>query len=241
MSLPNVPGVPLYVQIREALREEIEDGQFVPGQQIPPEEELASHYGVSRMTLRRAITDLIDEGFIYRRHGVGTFISHLQVNRDHTRLTDFLEGAKASGLEARVEVLKKEVVPANHQVAKALALDEGVEVLHITTLRIVNDQPVTLHNSYVPRALLGLLSEDKLAVSSPWLLLENRGMKIKDALERLEARGADEEQAAILAMEQDDPILYKERIVFAEDGMPVEFEVCYNRGDKYSCSIILRR
>ncbi len=74
-SLNKIEGIPLYIQIRESLRQEITDKKLLPGHKLPSEDELAVRFGVSRMTVRQGLSDLIEEGVIYRRHGVGTFVS----------------------------------------------------------------------------------------------------------------------------------------------------------------------
>jgi DNA-binding GntR family transcriptional regulator len=89
--LTRLEGVPLYVKIREAIRDDINKGVVKRGEKLPSEDELAARYGVSRMTVRQGVTDLIDEGLLYRRHGVGTFVAHLHLERDHSRLTNFLK------------------------------------------------------------------------------------------------------------------------------------------------------
>src|SRR5690606_6552049 len=113
-----------YVQVREALRGQIKTGALQPGQKLPTEDELAAQFGVSRMTLRQGLADLIDEGLLYRRRGVGTFVTHFHVERDHNKLTDFFETARAEGFVAEVRLLDRQVIPAKIMIAKALSLQE---------------------------------------------------------------------------------------------------------------------
>src|SRR5512136_661396 len=91
-------GVPVYVQIREALRTEITRGSLKRGEQLPSENELAARFSVSRMTIRESIEDLVDEGLLYRRHGIGTFVAYPHLQRDHTRLTSFFDKAEEEGV-----------------------------------------------------------------------------------------------------------------------------------------------
>lgn len=244
MELFRTEGIPLYVKIREALRSEITQGVLTRGQKLPSEEELASKYGVSRMTVRQGIADLIDEGLLYRRHGVGTFVAFPHVERDHSRLTNFFEMSKTKGIDARARVLSLEVIPAKQKVAKALDIAEGETVIRIRTLRFADDVPMTVHEAHVPHKLFGslLLENLKALESRPlWSFIETCGYKIKRAVQRLEAREASEELAALMEMEEGAPILYKERTVYAEDGTPVEFTYCFNRGDMYSLTVTLER
>src|SRR5512139_231426 len=111
-------GIPLYTQIRKSLRDDITKKVLTPGQKLPSEDELATQFGVSRMTVRQGITDLIDEGVLYRRRGVGTFVAQFHVERDHNRLTNFFDTARAEGFEAEIQILVREVIPAKLMVAK---------------------------------------------------------------------------------------------------------------------------
>ncbi|MEA4909623.1 MAG: GntR family transcriptional regulator [Anaerolineaceae bacterium] len=233
--------MPRYIQIRESLREDILNSVLLPGQKIPSEDELALKFGFSRMTVRQGISDLIDEGLLYRRNGVGTFVTHPQIVRDHTRLTNFLENAKIKGIEAKVQVLIADILPAKLRVSRALDLKEGELVIHIKTLRLANGDPVTIHDAYVPYRIFPLMLQEDLENHHIWEYMEAYGFPVKRAVQRMEAREADEEIAGLLNMDVGAPILYKERTVYSENGTPVEFTYCYNRGDRYSLTVALFR
>jgi GntR family transcriptional regulator len=237
--LTKTEGVALYVQIRETLREQIRQGQLVPGQKLPAEDELAAQFGVSRMTVRQGIADLIDEGVLYRRRGVGTFVAQFHVERDHNRLTNFLETAQAEGFVAEVRLLAREIVPARLMVAKALALQETEPVIRIQTLRLANGEPMTFYDEYVPYKLCPELFQEEMHSRPAWQILEQHGYVIRRAIQRIEARLADADIAGLLGTEENAPILYKHRVVFAEDGTPVELILCHNRGDSYTVKMTL--
>jgi GntR family transcriptional regulator len=234
-------GIPLYVQIRKSLRDDIVNKTLVPGQKIPSEDELAAQFGVSRMTVRQGISDLIDEGLLYRRHGVGTFVAQPHLERDHTRLTSFLESAKEEGLDVNVRVLIADILPAKLKVARSLSLNERDLVVRVKTLRYVAGLPITVHDAYVPYKLFPQLLQEDLEANHLWDIFESYGFRVKRALQRLEAREADEEIAQLLDVDEGAPILYKERTVFLDDGTPVEFTYCYNRGDRYKLTVVLDR
>lgn len=240
-SFAKITGIPLYVQIRESLRSEIASARLIPGQKIPSEDELAIKYSVSRMTVRQGISDLIDEGVLYRRQGVGTFVAQPHISRDHTRLTNFMESASAKGINASLRVELADILPARLRVAKALALEEGELAIHIITILYADGTPVTLHDAYFPYKLFPGLLQDDYETRSLWDLMEQYGYPVKQATQLLEAREADEKLCKYLEIEVGAPILYKERTVYAEDGTPVEFTYCYNRGDRYSLTVTLYR
>jgi GntR family transcriptional regulator len=240
-TLNKVEGVPLYVQIRNSLREDIVHQALLPGQKLPSEDELAARFGVSRMTVRQGIADLIDDGLLYRRHGVGTFVSHPHIVRDHSSLTNFVETARKEGIDFKVRLLAAEVIPAKLKVARALSLQEGDLVIRVQTLRETAGLPVTLHDSYVPYKLFPQLLQENLETNHLWDIFESYGRRVKRAVEVVEARQADEEIARLLAMAEGDPILYKERTVSLDDGTPVDFSFCFNRGDRYRLTVVQDR
>jgi GntR family transcriptional regulator len=240
-TLNKTEGVALYVQVRETLRDQIKTGILELGQKLPSEDELAAQFGVSRMTVRQGVSDLTDEGLVYRRRGIGTFVAQFHVERDHNKLTDFFETARAEGFEAEIKLLGREVVPAKLMIANELALQENEPVIRIQTLRLANDVPVTIYDEYVPYKLRHELLTEDLQSRTAWQILEQSGLVIRRAVQKIEARLADEQIAKLLNVEVDSPILFKNRIIYADDGTPVEVILCHNHGNIYSAKMILMR
>jgi GntR family transcriptional regulator len=234
-------GVALYAQVRESIREQITSGMLKPGEKLPPEEELANQMGASRMTIRRGILDLIDEGVLYRRRGVGTFVAHRHIDRDHNRLAGYMESAAEEGFVPGIQVLVREIVGAKLMVARALNLRENEPVVRVRTLRLADGEPLAIHDEHVPYRLHPDILDASIETRQLWELLSDHGYPVKRAVQRVEARVADEEIAQLLGIEEGAPILYKLRTVFSEDGTPVEFAICYNRGDRYSLITTLSR
>jgi GntR family transcriptional regulator len=241
VELTRTEGIPMYVWIRETLRGEITQAVLKRGERLPSEHELAAKYNVSRMTVRKSIEDLIDEGLLYRRHGVGTFVAFPHLERDHTRLTSFFDKAKGEGIETAVRLLILEVIPARQKVAKALDIAPGEPVIRVKTLRFANKLPITLHDAHIPHKLFSRLIDENLEVQNLWTLFEQCGYKVKRAIQKIEAREANKELARLMEIREGAPILFKERTVYADDGTPVEFTYCYNRGDIYSLTVSIER
>ncbi|MFN2265576.1 MAG: GntR family transcriptional regulator [Anaerolineales bacterium] len=243
-DITNTEGIPLYIKIRESLRERILSGELERGQRLPAEEELATQFGVSRMTVRQGISDLINDGLMYRRHGVGTFVSFPHIERDHSRLTNFFDNSNLQGIKAEANILNVTVIPAKPRIAKALMISRQDPVINIETLRKADHVPVTLHDAYFPQYLFPDLAggnAEPLDVQNLWTKFEQYGYPVNRAVQKLEARLADQDLATILKIQPGAPILYKERTVYANDGTPVEFTYCYNRGDMYSLTVTLNR
>jgi GntR family transcriptional regulator len=242
----STPTIPRYIQIREALQEQIQAGHFEPGEKLPSEDQLAAEYSVSRMTMRRSLNELIDAGLIYRRHGLGTFVSNSTVRRDHTRLTDFFSHCRQGGHVPHVRVLCREIVTAVPHIAKALGLKSGAELLRLATLRSVDGYPVTYHDAYLPVALYpSLIAADVAALGLDrqhvWQLIEAQGFTLSNVVEQLEAQIANTDLATLLAIDPGAPILYGQRVLYADDGRPLKYADCYNRGDRFSLTVVLAR
>jgi len=240
-EMSSAVGIPVYVRIRETLRDQITGGLLKRGEQLPPEHELAAKFSVSRMTIRESIEDLVNEGLLYRRHGVGTFVAFPHLQRDHTRLTSFFDKAEEEGVVVRAELLSLEVMEAKPPISQALDLPDGSRVIRIKTLRYANNVPITVHEAYVPHKLFAGIVNENLEAQHLWTLFEKCGYKVKRAVQRLEAREADKELAKLMKIKHGAAILFKERTVYADDGTPVEFTYCYNRGDVYSLTVALER
>lgn len=234
-------SAPQYIRIREDLREQINSGQLRRGEKLLPEEELAVSYGVSRMTLRQSLTDLVDEGLLYRKHGVGNFVALQHYARDHSYLQNFFETSRKDGLSVEEKILDRGVLPSRFQVARALNLREGEKVVRLKTLRIVEGNPVTIHEAFFSYEKFSDFLENDVETLSKDLLAYygSGGFKVKRGIQRLEARLAGTDVAALLEVEEGSPILYKERTLYTEEGIPVEFLFCHNRGDLYSVTFNL--
>lgn len=242
------PPLPRYVQIRETLQQQIKSGDLQPGEKLPSEDDLALEYGVSRMTMRKSLDDLIEAGLIYRRHGVGTFVSKSIVQRDHTRLTDFFATCQRTGHDPHARLLRHELLPADSQKAEALGLPTGEQLLRLTTLRYVDDVPVTCHDAFLPvRYFPGLVAAGEAALAEAlagrhvWQVIEAEGYAVANVVERLEAQSADQELAGILQMQVGDPVLYGERVLYSDDGTALKYAECFNCGDRFSLTVVLAR
>ena len=242
----NTTGLPRYIQAREQIKAQIQAGELKPGHKLASEDQLAAQFGVSRMTIRKSLDDLIALGLIYRRHGVGTFVSQSTVQRDHTKLTDFFESSRLNGRIPEAQLLTKEIVTANQKMADALGLVVGEPLIRLATLRLVDHTPITYHDAYLPANRFPELVDaapETLNLESQhvWQMIEQKGFIVSNVVEQLEARNAEGDIASILALSEGDAILYGERVLYSDDGTPLKYADCYNRGDRFSLTIVLER
>lgn len=242
MALPvkKVFTAPLYAQIRDAIREDVQSGEIKPGEKLLSENELAEMYGVSRMTIRQAISELINEGILYSRQGVGTFVSNSHLSRMYTHLTNFLEDNDCS-CKAELKLIRSEVKAADSYLAEKLKLKEGEPVFWAEMLKIIDGTTITHHFTWVPYRLFPRIIEADLEAKYIWDYIEEYGYKIHHAVQHIEARLADRERSHILRIPEGAAVLWKFRVVYAEDGTPVEYSECFNRGDRYNTEFVIYR
>jgi GntR family transcriptional regulator len=242
MSINNISGIPRYVQIREKLRQDISQGLLVPGQKIPSEERLAQEFGVSRMTVRQGLADLMAEGLLHKQQGVGTFVSFVRVAANYSKMTSFTQDAIEQGKNPSSELIAIKKFEVNEKLLTALALNKGESVICLERLRKVDEQPVAIQQSHVPEKICPPdLGQYDWTKQSLFDVLEKHGHRLSRAIETISAQLADREQANLLDIEIGDPILYIERVTFEDNGTPIEFVKMYNRPDRYSCAITLIR
>ena len=226
--------IPLYYQIKTRLLESIETGQLKPGDRVPSERELTTHFNVSRMTARQALTELENQGYLYRLQGKGTFVATPKLDQPLAGLTSFTEDMRRRGLEPGAQVLSAEEVPAGRKAARALGLSETALVFRLERLRLAGGDPMALEIAHVPAALVpGLAEEGALERSLYGLLRERYGIHLVRATQSLEAVAANEYEAQVLHVKEGTPLLLLERVSRDEQDRPVEFVRSLYRGDRY--------
>jgi len=220
---------PLYLQLQRQLRRLIDDGALPATEAIPPERDLASALGVSRITVRKALRALVEEGLLTQRQGAGTFVVP-RVEQPLSRLTSFSEDMQSRGLTPTIEWLDRSVGPATPEEAVALNLSPGSEVSRLYRLRCADGRPMALERASVPRVYL----PDPLAVeSSLYATLAASGYRPERALQYLRAELLDAERARLLAVPTASAALFIKRYGYLGDGRPVEFTRSHYRGDSY--------
>ncbi|WP_233887836.1 GntR family transcriptional regulator [Paraburkholderia flagellata] len=225
---------PLYVQIKDTLRERILTGTYAPHSQMPSEHELCALFGVSRITVRQALGDLQKEGLVFRLHGKGTFVSKPKAFQNVTSLQGFAEAMSSMGYEIVNQLRNFKIIKANRHVAQRLNLPEGAPVAEIHRVRMLNREPVSLELTWVPEALGKRLANADLVTRDIFLILENDcGVPLGHADVSIDAILADDDIARALRVEDGSPVLRIERLTHDASGNPIDYEYLYFRGDAF--------
>jgi GntR family transcriptional regulator len=234
--------IPLYHQVHTDLLNKIQSGELKPDDRIASEDELACSYGVSKITVRRALRDLALAGYVRREQGRGTFVASPKIEQGPRELTSFTEEMRRHGRTASSRVLSQEVIAAEGEVAQKLQLAEGALVLRLRRLRIADDQPMGIQTAYLPLDVAPDLVHERLGAASLYEVLRQKyGIVPARARETHYAVAAHGEIAALLGVAEGDPTLAAERITFLEDGRPFELVESFMHGDRYKIVLDLVR
>lgn len=240
---PLSPGpIPLYHQLKQSVRNQIDRGVYKPGDRLPSEPELIQRYGVSRITVRQALTELENEGVVVRRHGKGTYVAEQHIEQDLVRLTDFVEDMRLAGFAPSSQVLAFVHESANANVAETLSLRVGEEVIRIDRLRLANTLPIAYDITWLPLRFGMLLSQEMLAQETIYHILENRySIPVEAGTFHITAATATAEQSRVLDVACGASLLLIERISCTTGDVRVYMQERYYRPDRVSYRVTLRR
>lgn len=228
----NVP-LPLYYQIEEYLKQKIEEKEFEVGKMIPSERELSERFEVSRMTVRQAVTNLVNAGVLYREKGKGTYVAEKKIEQPLKGLTSFTEDMKKRGMTSSSRLLAFDVIEAPGDIREKLELEEGDKVYGIQRIRMADEKPMAIETTFMPQKLLPDLTEDIVHGSIYHYVERDLGMAISQARQIIEARAADEGEADFLNISPQSPVLHIERKSFLAPCVPFEVVKSTYRADRY--------
>jgi GntR family transcriptional regulator len=233
-------STPLYKQLLDVVRHQIEEGKIKPNQPIPSERSLCKEYQISRITVRQSISELINKGLLYKKQGKGTFVSPKKVNQGLVRFVNFERTVLELGLKPSTQVLGNDVIPADIQMAKILDVPLTSQILKLTLLGKGDATPFVLYESYFPlqfgqrMAKKAAQLEKKGAPFSTYDLYERMGsVTPRSVAQTFEAITADDRLAAIMKVRKGLPIFMITSIFQTADQRPLEFRTALYRGDRY--------
>ena len=238
---PSSP-VPLHYQIRQQLALAIADGRLVPGDLLPPEEDLATQGSVSRTTIRQALAALVHEGLIERKRGKGSWVLEPRIDQQLIELTGFVEDMLSRGLEPEARIVSIEVVEADVVVAEELGIPEGSQAVRIERVRLADRRPILFDVSHLPLELGERVIQEDLRQRPIFEILEvDLGVALSEAYYHIRAVAATEPIASHLRVRRGAPLLMIERTTYSRDGSPVDYENLYYRADRMTFSMRLTR
>ncbi|PXA98710.1 GntR family transcriptional regulator [Nostoc sp. 3335mG] len=237
VSLP--PGGPLYLQLKRWIEDAINGGAINPGDALPSERDLAQKVDVSRVTVRKAVSQLVQEGVLVQRHGSGTFVAPAtqRVEQSLSQLTSFTEDMARRGMAVRAEWLDRGLYVPSPEETVILGLSPGEQVARISRLRLTGDMPLAIERA----SLSGAVLPDPEAIGdSLYKHLDRFGNRPVRAIQRIRAANLSEADAHLLQVAVGSAGLNIERTSYLASGRVIEFTRSIYRGDMYDFVAELR-
>jgi GntR family transcriptional regulator len=225
---------PLWIQARDLINAEIVSGTLRPGMRIPPERQLCQELRISRVTLRKALTQLVADGVLSASHGRGWYVALASSSNEWPNsLESFSETAARMGLVPTARVLQATVTPASLDHADDLSIAPGTPLFVLERVRLLDGLPIAIDLTHIPVALAPGLRVADFTTASLYDQLTEAGLEFSGANSVIEARPADEHVAHHLELEVGRPILALSQIVVDVAERPVFASTIQYRGDRY--------
>ena len=223
---------PKYLEIQNLLLQRIKNGDYQEGQLIPKEVDLAEQLNVSRPTVRHAIRNLVQAGYLERRKKRGTIVTQTKIKQQFTHVIEsYNTEIQNNGLVAKTQVLNFSTEKASEEVAEALTIKPNTEVYKLVRLRSADNKPVVFVVTYLPIAQLPDLQKIDFTHHSLYSELAKAGLEITHVSRKIEVHPATEEEAQLLKTDIKAPIFYFHTIGFTKDHRALEYSIASYRGD----------
>jgi GntR family transcriptional regulator len=235
-------SVPLYFQLENLLRGQIQLGDYKPGQALPTEDQLTKSYGVSRATVRKALSALEQDGLIIKKTGKGSYVSNKIKMLIPMKLSGTINDIIGVGIKTNIKTLRFDIIASSSHVAEKLAVEPEIPVCRIERLRFVERTPFSHLLMYIPYDLGINISKKELQKSSLYSLLEAKyDLKITHGYQTIDATMADSRVASLLQVSICSPLLRIKRIVYDIMNRPIQYAIILYRPDLYNYRVELVR
>jgi GntR family transcriptional regulator len=240
-ALDRALPIPLYFQLKSLLLRRIETGELAPSDRLETEHELARRYGVSKATVRQALAEMAQAGYLRREQGRGTFVTEPRVQQGPRELTSFSEDMRRRNVRARSKVLSKRVVTADPVIAEKLGLVPGARVFRLERLRLADGEPLAIQTAFIPLEMAPDLAGEELTGSLYEILEKKYGLVATWAREKHFAALLGPTEVRQLGAAPGSPGLCAERVAFLPDARPLEYTRSVMRADRYQITLDLVR
>lgn len=224
---------PLYQQLKEVLVAAVESGEYGYGTCIPSESELSEKYKISRITVRKAVTEMVKEGLLEKHQGKGTFVEKPKLERKIIEFVSFSTACAYNGMRPGSKIIKREVRESDENERKELLIKPGDQVIHIQRLRYADDDLLLLENNYFSYKNFSYLMQSDLEKNSLYEVLKGHGVRLSSAKKTLEMSLATSSIASQLNIRPNSPLFRLKGIVFDDTGYPVHLSLQFIRADRY--------
>jgi GntR family transcriptional regulator len=225
--------IPIYQVIENHIKEKISNNEFKHGDMIHSENDLKEMFNVSRMTVRQAINNLVNEGLLYTHKGKGTFVNNLKIEKKIQGLLGFSEEMKLMNRKVSNRLISFNIIKASKEIGEKLFIDEGDEVYLIERIRYGDKIPVLFEKLYLPRKIFKTIDATIMNSSFYNFVEEELNYRISHCIQTVEAKSSDKAISEYLEIPKLSAVLYLTRNTFLDRGFPFEYVQSYYRADQY--------
>ncbi|MCY4015708.1 MAG: GntR family transcriptional regulator [Gammaproteobacteria bacterium] len=222
-------GTPLYLQIAKSIRRQINEGQIATGDALPSERDLCELTGASRVTVRKAVDQLIDEGLLWRRQGSGTYVTE-RIEVPANYLGGFTDDARARGQAPGSIWLVRNYANPTREEAETLKMSTSSVVARLGRVRLSEGEPLAIEHAVVAKSHLPPIEE---IGDSLYAALDTMGNRPRQGRQKVRASLASPTEAGLLSIQENSEVLRIERVTWLDDGTMIEFTRSAYRGDRY--------
>lgn len=213
--------IPMYKQLQDDLKNRIKNGEYKARERIPSEKNLTQMYGVSIITVRKAISELVEEGILEKKQGKGTFVSAVKLQRNLQQVISFSEACRLSGTTPGSKLLERKLITPTNSVLEKLGCQSGDKVVFLSRLRFVNGEPVVIETNQFPIAYSFLLEEDLVDKSLFEILKQKMGITVQYSKREIKIVRATSFEAELLQVPKNEPLLLQRTLALSGEGKPV--------------------
>jgi len=229
----------LYYQLREDLAKKIANRDWKPGEKIPSEAELCEAYNVSRITVRKAIEDLVRSGQLIKQQGKGTFVTNVSMEHKLSKFYSFSEELARHGMTERAQVLSFDIIAATEDVSDKLSMQLNDKVYMVKRLRMADEMPYTVEISYIPYALCKGLTAKNITQKGLYNSMRSLDVFPERIVEKIRAAVVSKADAGLMKVNPNAPAIKLERLTYY-GSLTIEYCVSIVRGDFFTYTIELK-
>ncbi|MBY0099227.1 GntR family transcriptional regulator [Mesobacillus maritimus] len=231
-------AIPLYIQLKQAILEDINNKVYRPGEKLPTEPELGEKYNVSRITVRKAVVDLVNEGYLIKQQGKGTFVNHAKIKRELVSVNGYSEYMISAGNKPQQKIVSLAIKEASLELAQTLQIPEGSQILELRRILYLDNQPLSHEISTYPLSLFPKLDQYiKENHSMHQILKDQYGIAPAFNNKVLNVVFANQEVADFLECNKSDPLYELEKIAYDKDKKTIYHSFLYYHISRVSFTI----
>lgn len=231
--------ISLYYQLKEELLKKITLKQWLPGERIPSEKELCDMYGVSRITVRKALDELERAGHLSRQQGKGTFVTNIALEQRLSKFYSFSEELKRHGMQEHIKIIHFQQVRAEAEIAETLGLEASSWIFMLTRLRFVDQTPYTLETSYIPVVVCPDLTEDSIRDRGLYNSMRAGGVFPDRVIEKFRVTSIRRSEGELMGLKAGMPAMHLKRVTYCGTRI-IEYCSSIVRGDFFTYTVELR-